>query len=412
VIDKVTERIKANAWRVSRRLFIAAGKEVWRVMSLWKLFGLTFVMLLTAVPLAAATNLKGWAFNETTRTPAAGDPVILLSLSEGGMSETARTQTDDKGRFALPVADPQVTHVVRVVHQGVTYHQIVEPGSRPIAVVVYDVANRVDGVTAVMDVERFEASNDALEVKQLVTMRNDSRPPRTLMNGRPFEIRLPPDAVVESGLVQVEEGQPLKQKPIAGDQKGLYYFSFPLRPGDTRFAVVYRLHYSGAATIEPQLRSPMEKFVVMLPKSMKFDPAFSGIFHAMPNTTPDNVQGTDAMTSENTLGFRISGTGMLEELKGRRQEAKNTKAASAASQNSPGGGLGPPIEAPDPLQKYRWPILVGFGITAVAGATYVTRKASVSRTAYLAALRKVQQETAEQRNHKRAKRSNRQRVHV
>jgi hypothetical protein len=381
------------------------------VMSLWKLFGLTFVMLLSAVPLAAATNLKGWAFNETTRTPAAGDPVILLSLSEGGMSETARTQTDDKGRFTLPVADPQVTHVVRVVHQGVTYHQIVEPGSRPVAVVVYDVANRVDGVTAVMDVERFEASNDALEVKQLVTMRNDSRPPRTLMNGRPFEIRLPPDAVVESGLVQVEEGQPLKQKPIAADQKGLYYFSFPLRPGDTRFAVVYRLPYGGAATIEPQLRSPMEKFVVMLPKSMAFAAKSAGIYQPMPNVTADNVQGTAPVRPGQTVGFRISGTGMLEELQGRRQLAQDSQ--DTAQKGRPGGGLGPPIDAPDPLEAYRWQILGGLAVLLVTGAVYVSRKTRLRlANEYRSVVRAEPYRPAKQQTRGRRRESNRGRVRV
>ncbi|MFZ0804348.1 MAG: carboxypeptidase regulatory-like domain-containing protein, partial [Terriglobales bacterium] len=37
----------------------------------------------------------------------------------------------------------------------------------------------------------------------------------------------------------------------------------------------------------------------------------------------------------------------------------------------PGGGLGPPIDAPDPLEKYRWYILGGFGVVLAAGAIFV-----------------------------------------
>jgi len=44
--------------------------------------------------------------------------------------------------------------------------------------------------------------------------------------------------------------------------------------------------------IEPKIRNPLEKFVVMLPRSMTFQPQASGIFEALPETTPDNVQGT------------------------------------------------------------------------------------------------------------------------
>ena len=43
-------------------------------------------------------------------------------------------------------------------------------------------------------------------------------------------------------------------------------------------------------------------------------------------------------------------------------------------QSGPGGGLGPPIDAPDPLQKYRWWIIGGFVIALAGGAYYVTTR--------------------------------------
>jgi hypothetical protein len=145
-----------------------------------------------------------------------------------------------------------------------------------------------------MDVERLEATDETLEIKQLITVRNQSRPARTLMNDRPFEIQLPADAHLESGMVQIEDGQPLKQKPMPAEQKGQYYFVSPIRPGDTRFAVVYRLPYNGEALIEPQIRNPLERFVIMMPKSMKFAPKTMDVFQPMLGTTPDNVLGTCA----------------------------------------------------------------------------------------------------------------------
>ena len=325
---------------------------------------------------SAWADLRGAVINGTSKRPGAGDEVVLLSLSGDGMNEAARTRADHRGRFSLPLSEPQITHVVRVIHQGVTYHRMAEPGVKALTVEVYDVATQLKGVSAVMDVERFEATSDQLEVKQLITVRNDSQPPRTLMNDRPFEIQLPPDAHVQSGLVQVGDGQPLKQKPVAGEQKGQYYFVFPVRPGDTRFAVVYRLPYDGKALIEPTIRNPLEKFVVMMPKSMQFEPEAAGIFHPMPGTTPDNVQGTEAVTAKPTLAFRITGTGTLEELEGRRH-AKQADDTDTATR--PGGGLGPPIEEPDPLQKYRWQILAGLAVLLVSGAAHVARKTKLAR---------------------------------
>jgi hypothetical protein len=40
----------------------------------------------------------------------------------------------------------------------------------------------------------------------------------------------------------------------------------------------------------------------------------------------------------------------------------------------PGGGLGPPIDAPDPLHQYRIPILAGLGLVLVAGAVFVVSR--------------------------------------
>jgi hypothetical protein len=55
-----------------------------------------------------------------------------------------------------------------------------------------------------------------------------------------------------------------------------------------------------------------------------------------------------------------------------------TSGPVAGRDSRPGGGLGPPIDAPDPLEKYRWYILGGFGIVLAAGAIYI---ASRSKTA-------------------------------
>jgi hypothetical protein len=44
----------------------------------------------------------------------------------------------------------------------------------------------------------------------------------------------------------------------------------------------------------------------------------------------------------------------------------------------PGGGLGPPSDAPDPLEKYRWYILGGFGVVLSAGAVYIANRSKTA----------------------------------
>jgi len=365
---------------------------------------LTLTMILVGTALGAAADLTGTVTNGTTNKPSIGNDVVLVTLSQDGMSEGARTTSDRSGHFRLPLPDTRAAYLVRVIHQGVMYHAMAEPGVKALAVNVYDTANVLSRVSAVMDVMRFEATNETLEIKQLVTVRNESRPPRTLMNDRPFEIQLPPGARLQSGLVQFEDGQPLKRNPVPGERKGQYHFVFPVRPGDTRFAVVYRLPYDGTAQIEPTIRNPGERFVVMLPKSMKFEPKAAGIFQPMPDTTPDHVEGTGPMTLGQMPGFRISGSGTLQELQGRRKQTESQQTQPTAR---PGGGLGPPVEAPDPLQKYRWQILAGLTGLIVSGALYVakrTRPLDMRRNppiAWRTPTRSINQEILGRRNKRR-----------
>jgi hypothetical protein len=122
-------------------------------------------------------------------------------------------------------------------------------------------------------------------------------------------------------MVQIENQEPIKQKPILGERKDEYYFHSPLRPGDTRFAVVYRLPYNGEAVVEPRIRNAQERFVVMLPMSMAFEPQVRGTFQPMRGVSPDNVQGTAPVAPGQPLAFRISGTGMLAEIQGRQQSS-------------------------------------------------------------------------------------------
>jgi hypothetical protein len=293
------------------------------LVSSGKIFGLVLATLLVVGASASATDLTGRVTNGTTKKPPAGDEVVLLTISGGSEKESARAKTDGAGLFSLNVPDARGTRLVRVVHQGVAYEKMVEPDAAFVAIRVYEVVDKLDGLSAVMDVQRFEARSDTLEVKQLITMHNASKPPRTLMNDRPFSIQLPADAQVLSGLVQLGDGEPLKGKPALGERKDEYYFRSPLRPGDTRFAIVYRLPYNGEAVVEPTIRNAQERFVVMLPKSMTFQAQAGGTFQVMPNVSQDNVQGTAPVTLGQTLAFRISGTGTLAELQGREQPSRS-----------------------------------------------------------------------------------------
>jgi hypothetical protein len=338
-------------------------------------------LLLTSF--AAAQTLTGTLKNATTGKPAGGDEVILLKLAQG-MEEAGRTKADAKGQFSFKLDDAHSPHLIRAIHQDVTYHRMAPPGTTSVELQVYDVAKKIDGIAVVADIMRVQVEQGQLEVMRAFAVRNTSTPPRTQMNERNLEFYVPEGAKIIDGSAMTAGGQPISSAPVPESEKrNRYSFIFPLRPGITQFQVAFQLPYSGSANLDPKSLYPLEHFVAILPKTMQFNAGTAAGFKPMddPNQPDSIVQvASNAKVGQN-LAFKVSGEGVLEA----RQEGDGAQGAPAAPQNSqpqarPGGGLGPPIDAPDPLQKYRWWILGGFAAILVIGGIFVaSRQQSAAR---------------------------------
>jgi hypothetical protein len=341
---------------------------------------IALALLLSAFAFAG-TSLTGTVKNSTTGKPVAGDDVVLLKLGEG-MEEAGRTKSDSKGNFTFAVDDAQTPHLVRVIHQDVTYHRMAPPGSTSVEVEVYDVAKKVDNIAVVADIMRVQVEQGQLEVTRAFAVQNTSKPPRTQMNDRNLEFYVPAGAQIVQGLATTQGGNTLKLDPVQERDKTRYSFIFPLRPGVTQFQVAYQLPYTGSANIDPRPIYPLQHFVAIMPKSIQFVAAPGTNYQPMndPNQPDANVQVASGTTVGQTLAFKISGEGALQT----RQEGggEQGEAASAQPENRPGGGLGPPIDAPDPLQKYRLWILGSLAAALLVGGIYIaSRQQAAARAA-------------------------------
>ena len=347
------------------------------------------VFLLTSF--AAAQNITGTVTNATTGKPSAGDEVTLLSLSQG-MQEVGSTKSDAQGRFSLPApAGNGGPRMVRVTHEGVNYFPAsgpLMPGTTTAELTVYDSAKKVDGLSQTVEVDRYQSDGKQLEAIALYAIRNQSQPPRTVADDkRTFEFVLPEGAELESAQAKGPGGQPIAVEAAPGSQKNRYAFNYPLRPGETQFQVSYHLPYSGEASISPKPLGEVQHFVVMTPKGMTFTPKNPQQFQSMPDETGAGIMVVTNVKPGQDLSFRVAGTG---EFQAEGQGAPSTGrgdasgggamggSPAAANDNRPGGGLGAPIDAPDPLHDYRAYILGAFALVLVMGGAYVVSKSNVS----------------------------------
>jgi hypothetical protein len=334
----------------------------------------------TASLAAHAASLTGTVTNKTTNRPAAGDDVVLIALAQG-MQEAARTKTDAHGHFSIDVPDNGM-HLVRVDHEKAAYFEPVPPGTSKVDVAVYDVEPKVEGVSTEADVMRLETGPQGLHVIQNYFVKNESKPPRTQFSKQAYEIYLPPDAKIEASAAMGPGGMPVASSPIPLGEKGHYAFVFPVRPGETRFQLSYTLPYSGSYKFTPHLALPTENVAIMMPKSMQFEggaPFQAADVDASAQTfLAKNVQPSQP------LEFTVSGTGVMPRdseqagagAPGGPASADAQSAAqpsSAATDTRPGGGLGNPIDTPDPLQKYKWWILSGLALVLVIAAAFFLR---------------------------------------
>jgi hypothetical protein len=338
-----------------------------------RLLQISLSIALLLAPSALAATIKGTVTNGTNNKPSAGDDVILVSLQQR-MQETARAKTDAHGRYSINVPD-QGMHLIRVDHEKASYFQPAPPNTTTVDVQVFDVAATVPGITTEANVIRVETDPQGLHVTQSYFVKNDSTPPRTQFSSHSYEIYLPPDAKIEGAAAMGPGGMPVASSPAPMGEKGHYAYLFPLRPGETQFQVTYSLPYSGSAKFAPKLAGSADNVVVMVPKSMTFTPDASTPYQPINDDINAQTFVAKNVSPTQGLGFSVSGSGALPRDVQTAQAANGQPGAPAATDdNRPGGGLGTPIDTPDPLNKYKWWILSGVGLLLVIAAAFFLRR--------------------------------------
>ncbi len=334
---------------------------------------------------ALAESITGTVTNKTNNKPAAGDDVVLIRLAQG-MQESTRTKTDAKGQFTLELPDAGV-HLIRVTHDKANYFRPAPPGTQSVDVEVYDAAAKVAGISSEADVMRIQTdeSGKSLRVVENFFVKNDSTPPKTQFGDRPFEFYLPAGAVVEGSAALGPGGMPVQASPMPLSDANHYTFVFPIRPGETRFQITYRLPYDGSLKLAPKPTMNTDTVAIMMPKSMSFQPGPSASYTPVTEETTAQTYVARNVSPSQPLGFTISGTGQLPRDSAATPAAEGgqpgsagapQQPGSAATDTRPGGGLGNPIDPEgtnDPWSKYKWWILGGLGLAMAAGAGFMLK---------------------------------------
>jgi 5-hydroxyisourate hydrolase-like protein (transthyretin family) len=339
------------------------------------------IFSLALVSYGHSQNLSGTVTNGTSEKPAAGADVTLIKLANG-MEEAGTTKTDSKGKFSFKLDDAGGPHLVRATFQGTQYFKMAPPGTTTADLTVYDSAKKVEGMNYTVDALRLEVSDNQVHATRTFAINNQSKPPKTQSDGT-FQFYLPDGAVIDSAMALGPGGRSVRTSTTQQSERNLYAVEFPLRPGETKMQIAFHMPYSGSLDMAPKSKYQLEHFVVMLPKAMTFE-AKSTSFQTVkegPGAGAANVQVVTNVQPGQSMAFKISGTGTLPP----EADTAGSGAAEGGGPNNggpsgegltsrPGGGLGPPSDAPDPLQNFRWWILGAFALVLAGGGYYVTQR--------------------------------------
>lgn len=342
--------------------------------------------LLLAGSMAQAATLTGTVTNKTTNQPSVGDAVVLVDV-QAHMSEVARATTDAHGKYSLNEPGTS-SYLVRVTHQGATYFIAAPQAGASGDVTVYDTAAQVDGISISADVIECETENGVLYVNERYFIHNGSSPARTLTSAKGFEVVLPAEAVLESSAATRPGGLATNVKLQPGGQKGHYFFTLPIQPSqgqkDTLFDIRYHVPYSGGKySFKATESMPTDNLAVLVPKSMSFTGGAGATFKQYEEDAGILTFIAKNVLPGKTVEFTVSGNGSLpRESQTTSSSTTSTQSSdSSTTSNQAGGGIGTPINTPDPLSKYKWWILGILVLLLVTVAAFLLRKPAAASVA-------------------------------
>ena len=350
-----------------------------------------FSIFSLALASADAQTLSGTVTNGTTNKPAAGDEVILINLTNG-MEIAANTKADSNGKFSFKLTGAAGPHLIRAVHQGVTYHQIAPPGVNSVEVNVYDVATKVTGLTSPPMSSASRPTAERMQGVRLFVVNNQSSPAKTQMNDHNFEFYAPPGQRLNKCRPAPRTASRSARKPF-------------LRPRRTATRLTSRCvpekrssRWSSLCPTPARSRSIPSRSILPSTSSLFFRRRCSSRRRIRRASSPCRIPARATAKWKlrrqtkpgQSLGFTLTGNGVITESPGevasgaaRRQEQLQQQQQppdqpqagdNRSSDNRPGGGLGVPIDAPDALQQYRWPILGAFAVLLAIGGWVVTKR--------------------------------------
>lgn len=198
-------------------------------------------LVLLSAPLLCAAD--GFVVNKTSGKRLAGVAVALTKIGQGGMEAAGTATSGADGGFELK-SDAQSMYLVQATWQGVTYNVQLAPGAPAsgIEVAVYDASPRAGLAAVSQHMLLVESDSQDLVVSETVIFQNPGSV--TWYDAAAGTLRFSVPAAAGSNIqarATAPGGLPVDREPRKTAENGVYSLDFPVKPGETRFDISYKL---------------------------------------------------------------------------------------------------------------------------------------------------------------------------
>jgi hypothetical protein len=199
---------------------------------------LTLVFALAGALVGA---IDGTVVNRTTGKPQAGASVLLTSMGQGGMSQLGAARTGPDGKFRVEAAAEGAV-LLQITHAGVTYSQMLMPGSPTSGVeaVVYESSAKPGAAKVIEHVFLLQPGAGQVTVNETIIFRNSGKVTYNDPVNGTLRLYLPGEGKDEVRVMaRAPQGMPVPRQALKTSQPNVYKVDFPIKPGETSIDLSY-----------------------------------------------------------------------------------------------------------------------------------------------------------------------------
>lgn len=229
------------------------------------------LILFLLVAASAFGAVDGTVTNKTTNKPQAGATVTLYKLGGAGMESVESVKSDASGKFTIN-QDAKGPHLIQTAFDGVVYNHMLPPG-QPQTELNLDVfnASKQPGASKIKQhLILVEPLGTELQVRESYFFENSGTTTWNDPYGGTLRFYIPQET---RGNVEVmataPQGMPIRRPADKSNQPGVLKVDFPIKPGESRIDVNYKLPFTSPGTFSGKILQPSDQTMLAVPRGVE-----------------------------------------------------------------------------------------------------------------------------------------------